>query len=226
VTEAAARIRVWDLPTRLFHVALATLVVFSFVTGKLGAGWMTWHMKSGYAILALLVFRLAWGIAGGSTARFTQFIAGPGQVLRYSRELVARRPPFTAGHNPLGGWMVVFMLAILLLQAGTGLFADDEIATQGPLAATVSDALVARLTTFHKYNEWLIVAAVAVHVAAVATYQWIFRFDLIGPMAHGFKRVPDGLDATELAHPSLGLAAGLFAASAALVYWLVVVYPR
>jgi cytochrome b len=121
---------------------------------------------------------------------------------------------------------VVFMIATLLLQAGTGLFADDEIATQGPLAAKVSDALVARLTTFHKYNEWVVVGAVALHVAAVCVYQWVFKVDLVGPMVHGFKRVPEGLQPSQPACASIALAAALLAASAALVYGLVVVYPR
>ena len=224
--DAGARIRVWDAPTRIFHAALAALVVFSFVTGKVGSGWMQWHMKSGYAILTLLVFRLAWGVAGSRTARFAHFLAGPRQAMRYAREAFARRPPFVAGHNPLGGWMVLFMVAILLLQAGTGLFADDEVATQGPLAAKVSDALVGRLTTLHRYNEWLVVAAVSLHVAAIAAYQWGLKVDLIGPMVHGWKRVPEGAPALEPAEGSSALAAVLLAASAAFVYWLVAVYPR
>ena len=127
------------------------------------------------------------------------------------------------GHNPLGGWMVMLMLAALWLQAATGLFADDEIATQGPLAAKVSNALVARMTTIHKYNEWVIVGAVALHVVAVATYQWGLKVDLIGPMVHGWKRVP--ADLRRRAARASRLAVVMLAIAAASSTALVVVYP-
>ena len=131
MSAVATRIRVWDLPTRIFHWALATLVIFSFTTGKIGGAWMAWHLKSGYAILALLAFRIAWGFAGSRTARFAHFLRGPRAMLEYARETFSGRRPSTEGHNPMGGWMVILMLAALALQAATGLFADDEIATQG-----------------------------------------------------------------------------------------------
>ena len=126
------RVRVWDLPVRLFHWTLAVLAVFSFVTGKIGHGWMAWHVKSGYAILALLTFRLAWGVVGSDTARFTRFVKGIGSARDYARTLLARSPAPFLGHNPLGGWMVVLLLALLLLQAATGLFASETIAASGP----------------------------------------------------------------------------------------------
>jgi cytochrome b len=226
VTAMGARIRVWDVPTRVFHGALGLLVVSSLVTGWVGGDWMSWHLRSGYAILTLLIFRLAWGVVGSETSRFTRFVAGPRTALRYARETLARRHPFTTGHNPLGGWMVVFIIAILLVQATTGLFADDEIATQGPLAARVSDAMVSRFTTIHSYNEWLIVAAVALHVLAVSTYQWGLKVDLMGPMIHGWTSVSAGDSRAEPRRASTVLALALLGAAAAAVYWLVVVYPR
>lgn len=219
-----SRVPVWDAPVRLFHWALAVLVVFSFVTGKLGGGWMQWHVKSGSCILALLVFRLAWGVVGSSTARFAGFVRGPRAAIDYARTLLARRPVVRAGHNPLGGWMVMAMLAMLLVQASSGLFADDEIMTQGPLSVKASSAVVARMNWIHEFNQWVIVGAVALHVAAIATYQWGLRVDLLGPMVHGSAT----LDPSE-APPRLGssaLAAVLMAISAAAVYWLVVVFPR
>src|SRR5690348_3434133 len=179
------RVRAWDLPVRLFHWTLAVLAVFSFVTGKIGHGWMAWHVKSGYAILALLTFRLAWGAVGSDTARFTRFVKGIDSARDYARTLLARSPAPFLGHNPLGGWMVVLLLAALLLQAATGLFADDDISTQGPLAAMVSEAAVRQLTRIHAYNEWVVVALVVVHVAAIVFYQGPLRRNLIGPMVHG-----------------------------------------
>lgn len=216
------RIAVWDAPTRLFHWALAVLVVFSYATGKAGGGWMEWHVKSGYAILALLAFRVAWGFVGSDTSRFTHFLAGPRAALAYGRALAARRLPAVVGHNPLGGWMVALMIALLLLQAATGLFADDDIATQGPLAAKVSEAWVARLTAIHKWNEWATVAAVALHVIAIAFYHLALRRDLVGPMIHG--RIESAGAAPRTA-PAV-LAAVLFAAACGAVYWLVAVFPR
>ncbi len=222
--RAAARVPVWDAPVRLFHWVLAALVVFSFVTGKIAGGWLEWHMRSGYAILALLLFRIAWGVVGSETARFSSFVRGPRAGLEYAKGLAARRRPKIAGHNPLGGWMVLFMLAILLLQAFAGLFVDDEIATQGPLAANVSNAFVARATTLHRYNEWVIVGAVALHLAAVGAYHWVMRVNLVGPMLHGH------MPAAAVARPprmgSMALAAVLFAGACAVVYWLVVIFPR
>jgi cytochrome b len=226
MSPPVARIRVWDLPTRIFHWALATLVIFSFTTGKVGGAWMEWHLKSGYAIAALLVFRLAWGFAGSRTARFAHFLTGPRAALAYARETAGGRRPYTDGHNPMGGWMVVFMLLALVVQASTGLFADDEIATQGPLAAKVSEALVARMTTIHKYNEWVIVGAVALHVIAVATYQLHLKVDLIRPMLSGWRQAPADSSAVEPPRASTILAAVIAGVAAALIYCLVVVYPR
>lgn len=219
----ASRIPLWDAPVRLFHWALAALVVFSYATGKIGGSWLEWHMRSGYAILALLAFRMAWGIVGSETARFTSFLRGPRATLVYARGLVMRRAPTVFGHTPTGGWMIVAMLAILAVQAGSGLFVDDEIAAQGPLAAKVSNAFVARMSALHSYNQWLIVAAVALHVAAIAFYQGYLKADLIGPMIHGRAEARDPR-APRLA--PAWLAAALFALACAAVYYLVVVYPR
>jgi cytochrome b len=216
------RIAVWDAPTRLFHWALSILVVFSFATGKVGGGWMDWHVKSGYGILALLAFRIAWGFVGSDSARFSRFLAGPRLAMSYARSLAARDPPAVAGHNPLGGWMVALMIVLLLMQAGSGLFADDDIATRGPLANKVSEEIVGRLTAFHEWNGWAIVAAVGLHVAAIAFYHLALRKYLVGPMLHGRMDVEG--PAPRMA--SLLLAAVLFAIACAAVYWLVAVFPK
>ena len=220
----AERVLVWDLPVRLFHWALALLVVFSYVTAKVGGWWMEWHMRSGYAILALLVFRLAWGIAGGTTARFAQFVRGPSAAAAYLRARLAGREPALVGHNPLGGWMVLALLLVLGAQAASGLFVDDGIATQGPLYVKASGAWVEKMNALHGYYEWVIVGAVALHVAAVLVYQVALRVDLVGPMVHGHGVLPRGV--APPARGSAALAALLMAAAGGFVYWLVVVYPR
>jgi cytochrome b len=224
VNSASRRIRVWDLPTRIFHWALAILVVFSFTTGKIGGSWLDWHMRSGYAILALLLFRIAWGIAGSETSRFTRFVRGPVAFVRYARDIAGRRQRAVIGHNPMGGWMVVFMLVVLLAQAGSGLFADDEIATQGPLAEKVSNAVVAKMSAFHFYNGWTIAAAVVLHVLAIALYWSAFRENLVRPMWTGWREAPAGTAQPATRAP--WIAALLLALAAAAVYWLVVVFPK
>ena len=220
------RIRVWDLPTRFFHWVLAALVLFSFISGRTGGSWLEWHMRSGYTILALLIFRLAWGLVGSDTARFSHFVRGPRAAIGYVRETWAARHPTIVGHNPLGGWMVVFMIAVLVVQASTGLFADDEIATQGPLTGKVSNAFVARMTAIHHYNQWVIAIVVALHVIAIALYWMRLRANLVGPMISGWMALPAGVRPPEPVHRSAIGAAVLLALAAAFVYWLVTIYPK
>ncbi|HYF58733.1 MAG TPA: cytochrome b/b6 domain-containing protein [Burkholderiaceae bacterium] len=176
------RIRVWDLPTRLFHWALALAVIGSFVTIKVGGEWMVWHERLGYAVLAMLLFRLAWGVVGGRYARFGAFVRGPGAVIEHLRGVGATHAP---GHNPLGALSVLGLLAVLAFQAGSGLFTNDDIAFEGPLARHVSGALSSALTTWHRRNEWVILALVGLHVAAIAWYRFAKRRDLVGPMIVG-----------------------------------------
>ena len=217
------RLPVWDAPLRLFHWTLAVLVTFSFVTGKVGGDWMAWHMRSGYAILTLLAFRIGWGFFGGETARFSRFLRGPATAARYVRDLVARRYPGGIGHNPLGGWAVLAMLAIVLTQAISGLFVDDEISNQGPLAVKAPGAIVTRMSAIHDFNQWLVLAIALLHVAAIATYWKLLRRNLVSPMVTGEAEVPAGT-----APPSMGSRIAALAwllLCAAGVYLLVVVYP-
>jgi cytochrome b len=223
VTRDTTRIRVWDLPTRMFHWLLAALVVFSFTTGRIGGDWMAWHLRSGYAVLALLAFRIAWGFLGSDTARFARFLRGPRAALAYARETLAGRHPFIAGHNPLGGWMIVAMLAALAFQAGTGLFADDEIATQGPLAVKVSSEVVSRMSALHSYGEWVVVGLVVLHGIAIAVYRMAWNVRLAGPMVHGWMAAPS--EAGEPRRRPVWLAALVLAAAATAVYILVEIVP-
>lgn len=218
MAAGARRVRVWDLPTRLFHWALVVLVVTSFVTAKVGGNAMTWHMYSGYAILALLIFRIAWGFVGGRHSRFASFVKGPAAVAGYLRTLFDRAAPHHPGHNPLGGWSVMLMLLALSTQAATGLFASDDIATEGPLAAKVSAATVALCTRIHHWNESVLIALVSLHVAAIVFYALHKRQDLVRPMVTGHAAVEG---AAEDPADRTALAAVLAAAAGALVYWLV-----
>ena len=185
---AAGRpILVWDLPTRLFHWLLAALVIASFVTGRIGGLWIQYHAWSGYAILVLVVFRLIWGFVGGRHVRFSAFVCGPATVLRYARTMLRRDAPEPLGHNPLGGWSVLAMLTTLFVQAATGLFANDDIFTEGPLYPWVSKATSDWLTYIHRLNQDVILLLVAVHVMAVLFYLMVKRQNLIRPMFTGRK---------------------------------------
>ena len=216
--------RVWDLPVRLFHWVLVLLLVVSFTTGKLGGNWLEWHFRSGYCILALVLFRIVWGLAGSDTARFTSFIRGPGHVFRYARSLLGGPPQFHAGHNPMGGLMVVLMLVLLLVQATTGLFVDDDISTRGPLADKVSDATVSLLTRIHRININILLGCVALHISAALFYLFAKKDNLIAPMFTGTKLIPD--DQPEPAMTRTSTALVIIVIAAAFVTWLVKFYPK
>jgi cytochrome b len=213
--RAAGRaVVVWDGPTRLFHWLLVVLIATSWVTGTLGGDWLRYHFWSGYAILTLVLFRIVWGIVGGTHARFASFLRGIPSALHHVRELLRPGPTGDIGHNAIGGWMVVALLLVLLVQTGTGLFADDDIVTTGPLGDLVSSALRSRLTTIHRYNFELIELLAGVHIAAVLAYLVVKRQNLVGAMITGRKRglPPTAMDAARR-HPALAAAALLGAAA-------------
>lgn len=221
---ASRQVRVWDLPTRLFHWSLVLLVAVNITTGNLGGmAAMDWHMRSGYAILALLLFRLAWGLVGSTSARFASFVRGPAAVLAYARGLFKGRHEPAVGHNPMGALSVIALLASLLVQAATGLFADDAILTKGPLADDVSRATSKVLTGIHALNANVLYALIALHLAAVFYYLLVRRENLITAMITGWKRLPAAVAAAlppaRFASPLLALV--LAAAAAALVWWIV-----
>jgi cytochrome b len=179
---------VWDLPTRLFHGLLAVFVIISFVTAKIGGNAMQYHEWSGFTILALLLFRLVWGVAGSRESRFVTFVRGPSAVVRYATNLLRKNSStHFLGHNPLGGWSIIAMLLALLVQAATGLFANDDIVTEGPLFDWVGKAASDWLTRVHKLNQQVIIALVCVHVLAVLFYFFYKRENLVKPMITGVK---------------------------------------
>lgn len=218
---------VWDAPTRLFHWTLVLLVIASVTTGKfdgiLGPGTLEWHKRSGLAILALLLFRLAWGLAGGTHARFSSFVRGPAAVIEYAKGLLAHgaRAGNTPGHNPLGGWSVLAMLACLLVQAGTGLFiTQEDYGFEAPLAKYVSRAWGDRLSAIHQANFWVIAGLVSLHLAAIAFYTLVKREDLVGAMLGGRKHVPAGVELAPSRGGSLARGAVVLALAAAGVWAL------
>jgi len=180
------KIRIWDLPLRLFHWLLVMAVIGSFVSVKLGGNAMIWHGRFGYLVLALIVFRLIWGFVGTHHARFAQFIKSPKVILAY-----LKNPTETPGHSPLGAISVVVLIGLFLVQALAGLFASDDISFDGPLAKFVASTWVELLTSFHRLNEWVLLALVAVHIGAILYYKYAKRINLISAMITGDKEWAD-----------------------------------
>lgn len=214
------RVRVWDLPTRLFHWLLVFFVVGLVLTGKSGGNALHWHARFGYAVLTLLAFRFAWGFVGGRWSRFTSFVYRPAHVMDY---LSGRaRPEHLVGHNPLGAGSVFAMLLVLLAQAATGLFADDEAGFVGPLNALLSTDRGLALTSYHRnVGQWLIFALVALHVAAIVYYVLRKRQPLVRTMIVGDKELPWLAKSARDDAASRSLAAVLLAGCAGLVWWVV-----
>jgi cytochrome b len=216
----STRVRVWDLPTRLFHWALVGLVAGLVATGYEGGAAMTWHARLGYAVLTLLLFRLAWGFVGGRWSRFSSFVRGPRAIAAYLRG--QPDPDSRVGHNPLGALSVLAMLAFLLAQVATGLVGDDEIAFTGPLNRFVSSAHGLAATWYHKrIGQWVLATLVALHLGAIAFHRWRRNERLVGPMVRGDKVLPAAVEPSRDDAVSRFAAAACLALSAAAVAWLV-----
>ncbi len=215
---AETGVRVWDLPVRLFHWTLLVAVTTSVATGLTGGLWqMDLHVVSGCTVLGLVLFRVLWGLVGGRHARFAAFVKGPVTVVRYAVDFLKGRARHTAGHNPLGGWSVVVLLLALAVQAGTGLFANDDIFVEGPLFKYAGKELSDRLTAWHHWVSNLMYGLVALHVAAVVLH-WARGDNLVKPMITGRK---PGLDpALGDGLPRRGWAAAALAVAAAPVAWV------
>jgi cytochrome b len=215
-TSAARRTRVWDLPTRLFHWSLAALVTASWLSGQFGGQpWLEWHFRCGYAILALLLFRLLWGFAGDRYARFASFPPS----WRLAREYL-QAPHRTAGHNPLGALSVYALLAATGVQVVSGLFASDGDFTEGPWARFVPEAGIELAATIHRINRWILLALVVLHLAAIAWHSLARRELLVRGMVSGDR---EGVEVEAAADdtPTRLRALLLLALSAALAGYLV-----
>jgi len=219
---ATARpVRVWDLPTRLFHWSLAACVIGAVVSAKIGGNAMTWHFRLGEAVFALLLFRLLWGLVGGHWSRFARFIYGPGALWRYLKGRARPGEWLDVGHSPLGALSVFAILAVLAVQVGTGLVADDEIANVGPLNRFVATDTGLAATGWHKaWGQWLVLGLIGLHLLALTVYALRGRL-LVGAMVHGDKSLPPDVPAAADGARQRGLALILFGISAAVV-WAVV----
>ncbi len=217
------RERVWDLPLRLFHWCLTIAVSVSIYTGLTGGfKEMDYHMWSGYTIITLLTFRVGWGFFGSHHARFMSFISLPG-AFTYLRQLLQKSAPVVTGHNPLGGLSIVAMLIAFSVQAGTGLFANDDIMIEGPLAYMVSEDTSDTLTAIHHFNIWIIYILLGMHLTAIAGYELLGRQRLILAMITGKKRITDDSEVGAPTKPltELLIAMVLLGIAGGFTYYLV-----
>ena len=214
-------VRIWDLPTRLFHWALAVCIPGLVITANVGGDAMAWHFRLGYCVLALLLFRLVWGFVGGRWSRFSAFACSPTRVVRYLKVKGRGDGGEDVGHNPLGALSVYALLVALTAQVGTGLFSDDEIAASGPLTRWVSSAMVELATRYHTdYGQYLVLGLVGLHLLAIAFYVFLRQQTLVRPMVDGNKTLPSPAPASRDDAASRAGAAAVLAACAAVVWWI------
>lgn len=202
--SALRPVKIWDLPTRVFHWSIVLLVLASWLTAEMS--WMDLHFLSGYTILGMVAFRLAWGVLGSETSRFRSFLKSPPAALRHLRHAFVREPDLEVGHNPAGGWMVVLLLVLLVVQVGTGLSSNDDVMVEGPLAKYVGKGWSDWLGTIHSINFTLLQIAVGIHVAVVLAYWLLKRQNLLIPMITGIKQMPSRIRAPRMANPILAIA--------------------
>lgn len=202
---ADSYVMVWDIPTRLFHWTIVVLVFVSWLSAD--QGYMRVHLWSGLGLLALLLFRLVWGLFGSTTARFSNFVRPLPQVLGYLKGMAGGGKLLYAGHNPAGGLMVIALLAVLLAQAVTGLFATDGVKFSAPLSFWLPEDVSVQVTHWHGLIFNIILLLVWFHVVAVGFYLLVKGDNLIRPMLTGRKHLahlPEGLELV-FAHPVIAL---------------------
>jgi len=216
----STKVRIWDLPTRVFHWALVACIVASVTTAQIGGEAMAWHFRSGYTVLSLLLFRIVWGVVGGRWSRFAAFVYSPATVYRYLKG--QGQAGHSIGHNPLGAASVLALLAFLLLQVASGLISDDEIATAGPFVQFVSSAIVNDATFYHtNVGKLILIGLIALHIGAILFYLFRKGENLVRPMIQGDKEVLIATESSRDDIRSRTLAAAVFLGCVALVAWLV-----
>ena len=210
--------RVWDLPTRACHWLLAACVFAAIACAEVGGNWMPWHFRCGYAAMSLLMFRWIWGFAGGRWSRFASFAPSPRRVVAYLRGAPDPRDAAGAGHNPLGALSVWALLLLLTAQVATGLFADDEIASSGPLNKFVGARAAGRLTGWHAdIGGTALMALIGLHLLAIAFYARRRGRNLLHPMLTGDAPLPPAVPASRDSAGTRLLALAIWGACLAAV---------
>jgi len=215
--EAPRRVRVWDAPVRIVHWLIALAMPALWWTAE--NDHMDWHHWLGYGVLGLLLFRLAWGFVGGSTARFSSFLRGPRAVIAYARRLLSGETETAIGHNPMGGWSVAALLALLAAEVGLGLFCVDVDGLEpGPLSRFVDFDAGRAAAHWHHWMFYALLVLIGLHLSAIAFYAGFKRENLVGPMLTGARPAPEGVQPMTAAPLWRFLLAA--AGAAALAVWI------
>jgi len=209
---------IWDLPVRLFHWLLVLCLAGQYITAELLDGYMDVHFYIGYFTLGLIIFRLIWGFVGPKHSRFSNFISSPIATFHYFKLFIQRKNPKYTGHNPLGGWIVPVVLLLVGLQSVSGLFVNDDVLYQGPYYSAVDSELQSTFQWLHHNLFDVIIAVIVLHLLAIAWYQLVLKYLLIGAMFHGKKVAKTGIPGSKIL-----LALVLIALITVFIYWLVVI---
>jgi cytochrome b len=205
---------VWDIFIRVFHWLIVALVAAAYATWRLN--WMVWHGWVGDAVLTLLLFRLSWGFFGSETARFRGFLSSPRTVLQHLKHSLQREPDHQVGHNPAGGWMVLILLALLLVETLSGLYVANDIADEGPMTEMVPAWAANAIASSHAIVWDALLAAIVLHVLAIAGFAAIKGQNLLRPMITGTKVLPASVAEPRAGSPALAalllLGCGMVAA--------------
>ncbi|MDQ0392102.1 cytochrome b/b6 domain-containing protein [Labrys monachus] len=225
-TSTKARtVRAWDLPTRLFKWSLVALIATAWISSGFADPDMTVHKAAGYGILVLLIYRLLWGIFGGSTARFSTFVRSPASAWFYLRLLRQGRAKPYLGHNPAGGLMVIGLLLGCSVQVLLGLFSSDGVTAAGPFAGMVGDTVAGWVAEIHAAWFYFVILGLAgLHIAANLYYQFVKRDNIIGAMITGRKDVRPYVDGREAQGGSLAVAGICLLVAAGVVYGAVALF--
>jgi cytochrome b len=213
------RVRVWDWPVRLAHWALVLCIAGLYATGEYGWLDMQWHFRFGYLALSIVLFRILWGFVGSEHARFADFVRGPRAVLEHLRTFGQAGARRWLGHNPLGALSVLALLGLVLLQAISGLFSNDEIAAFGPLSERISTEASAAWTELHEWLQGVLLVFIGLHLLAIAAYRLIRGEDLVTPMWTGYKAGPGRNARWQPLWLAIVLYALCLAAVLAVAYW-------
>lgn len=216
------KVLVWDLPLRLFHWLFASTILMLWLTAELGSDFIDYHMQLGYFALGLIIFRILWGLIGPKHARFSQFIPSPTALINYIKQSKQGNAPHYAGHNPLGSLMVILMIVLILMQAVSGLFIDDDVYSSGPYYGLMSNGFEKVMSFIHHNVFDFIIAAIVLHLGAIFYYWRVKKQNLVLPMITGKKPADKVNNEDKIPHSKIPLAIIVVALTITFVYWLVV----
>lgn len=216
----AKKYLIWDLPLRIFHWVLVLTILGAWYTSDQDNDLIDYHLIFGYVALGLITFRILWGFIGTTHSKFKYFVPTPNKLINYLTQKSPQRD--YPGHNPLGSLMVVFMITLILLQAISGLFMNDDIFTNGPYYGTINESIEEILVFFHRNSFNFILAAIVLHILAILFYKKIKKKSLVMPIITGEKSDQDVKQEDAIKHSKLVLAAIVAIAVTAFIYWLVI----